>query len=67
MSSESHIMRCLCRGGGEYGKEWWEHGHLLEKQNSFDDFASCLQYLQDAKWTSPAKTTIQVCFGRQAN
>ncbi|CAK0747901.1 hypothetical protein CVIRNUC_001798 [Coccomyxa viridis] len=47
------------RGGGEYGNEWWEHGHLLEKQNSFDDFASCAQYLQTSNWTSPAKLTIQ--------
>ena len=44
----------------EYGNEWWEHGHLLEKQNSFDDFASCAQYLQTSNWTSPAKLTIQV-------
>lgn len=51
---------CFCRGGGEYGNEWWEHGHLLEKQNSFDDFASCAQYLQTSNWTSPAKLTIQV-------
>ncbi|CAL5219022.1 g780 [Coccomyxa viridis] len=47
------------RGGGEYGKTWWEDGHLEEKQNSFDDFASCMQYLHDNKWTSPPKLTIQ--------
>ena len=52
--------KCLCRGGGEYGKTWWEDGHLEEKQNSFDDFASCMQYLHDNKWTSPPKLTIQV-------
>jgi prolyl oligopeptidase PreP (S9A serine peptidase family) len=52
----------LCRGGGEYGNDWWQDGHLLEKQNSFDDFASCLQYLHGANWTSPTKTTIQVRF-----
>ena len=51
---------CSCRGGGEYGNTWWEHGHLLEKQNSFDDFASCAQYLRTSNWTSPAKLTIQV-------
>lgn len=51
---------CWCRGGGEYGNDWWSHGHLLEKQNSFDDFASCAQYLHNAGWSSPAKLTIQV-------
>jgi prolyl oligopeptidase len=48
------------RGGGEYGNEWWQDGHLLKKQNSFDDFASCAEFLNNAKYTSPAKLTIQV-------
>ncbi|BDA42018.1 Prolyl endopeptidase [Coccomyxa sp. Obi] len=47
------------RGGGEYGNDWWKHGHLLEKQNSFDDFASCAQYLHAAGYSSPGKLTIQ--------
>ncbi len=51
---------CLGRGGGEYGNDWWEEGHLLKKQNSFDDFASCAEYLHAAGYSSPGKLTIQV-------
>ena len=49
------------RGGGEEGVAWWQEGHLLKKQNSFDDFASCAQYLHSAGYSSPAKLTIQAC------
>lgn len=48
------------RGGGEYGNDWWEDGHLLKKQNSFDDFAACAEYLHAAGYSSPGKLTIQV-------
>lgn len=47
------------RGGGEYGLDWWEGGRLHKKQNGFDDFASCAQYLHSAGFSSPAKLTIQ--------
>ena len=60
LTIDSDPGKPVYRGGGEYGKEWWAHGHLEEKQNSFDDFASCMQYLHDNKWTSPPKLTIQV-------
>ena len=53
------------RGGGEEGVAWWQEGHLLKKQNSFDDFASCAQYLHSAGYSSPAKLTIQACAARQ--
>nr|QOL01125.1 putative extracellular protein CSOL_049 [Pseudococcomyxa simplex] len=47
------------RGGGEYGNDWWVDGHLLKKQNSFDDFAACAEYLHAAGYSSPGKLTIQ--------
>jgi len=47
------------RGGGEFGEEWHLAGNLTKKQNVFDDFAACAQYLVKAKYTSPAKLAIQ--------
>jgi prolyl oligopeptidase len=43
------------RGGGEYGEEWHKGGNLTNKQNSFDDFAACAQYLLDHRYASPSK------------
>ena len=46
------------RGGGEYGEEWHKQGNLTRKQNVFDDFIACAQYLVDQKYTSPAHLAI---------
>lgn len=46
------------RGGGEYGREWHDAGRLAHKQNVFDDFAACAQWLVDEGWTCPQRLAI---------
>lgn len=46
------------RGGGEYGEEWHKEGELIHKQNVFDDFIACAQYLVEQKYTSPSHLAI---------
>lgn len=41
------------RGGGELGADWRRAGQLTKKQNAIDDFAACLQFLIDQKYTGP--------------
>ena len=36
------------RGGGEMGRDWYEHGKLLEKKNSFSDFVAAAAHLTDS-------------------
>jgi prolyl oligopeptidase len=51
-------VACL-RGGAEYGRRWHESGMLKNKQNVFDDFISCGEWLIENNWTRPSKLGIQ--------
>jgi prolyl oligopeptidase len=42
------------RGGAEYGESWHVAGNLTRKQNVFDDFSACAQYVVDHHWSSAA-------------
>ena len=49
---------CNMRGGGEYGERWHADGVVANKQNTYDDFVSCAEYLVKAGYTSPSKLSI---------
>lgn len=43
------------RGGGEMGREWYEHGKLLQKKNSFSDFVAAAEHLGASGLIDPAR------------
>lgn len=47
------------RGGGEYGEEWHKSGSLSKKQNCFDDFVSCAEYLIKEGYTQSNRLCIE--------
>jgi len=46
------------RGGGEFGEEWHRAGNLTRKQNVFDDFIACAEYLVQRQYTRPEKLAV---------
>jgi prolyl oligopeptidase len=47
------------RGGDEYGEKWHEDGMLLNKQNCFDDFNACAEWLVKEKYTNTGKIVAE--------
>lgn len=47
------------RGGSEYGEEWHRAGMGAKKQNVFDDFYACAEWLGTAKYTNAKHLAIQ--------
>ncbi len=46
------------RGGGEFGRRWYEGGKLRVKHNSFDDFIACAEALVAQGLTAPEQLAI---------
>ena len=42
------------RGGQEMGRQWYEDGKLMKKENTFTDFIDCGKYLIAEKYTAPS-------------
>ena len=47
------------RGGGEFGRTWYEAAILARKQTTFDDFIAAAEYLVERGYTSPRKLGIR--------
>jgi len=52
------LAQANLRGGGEYGKTWYEAGTLQDKQNVFDDFIAAAEWLIANCYTSTPKLAI---------
>jgi prolyl oligopeptidase len=53
------FAQACMRGGGEYGEDWHQAGMLDRKQNVFDDFQSCAQWLIDNNYTSRKRLAVE--------
>jgi prolyl oligopeptidase len=47
------------RGGAELGDNWHEQGRLTKKQNVFDDFIACAEFLVKSRYTNSDKLVIE--------
>lgn len=46
------------RGGGEFGRAWYEAATLQRKQTSIDDFIAAAEFMVREKYTSPERLAI---------
>lgn len=49
----------VLRGGSEYGLKWRQAGMLENRQNVYDDFIACSQWLIDNKYTNTSRLAIR--------
>ena len=53
------VVEAGIRGGDEYGETWHQGGMLANKQNCFDDFNSCAEWLVKNKYTSTKRIVAE--------
>jgi prolyl oligopeptidase len=53
------VVEAGIRGGDEYGEKWHKDGMLLNKQNCFDDFNACAEWLVKEKYTNTNKIVAE--------
>jgi oligopeptidase B len=52
-----YIAVAHIRGGGEFGKAWWDAGKLLNKKNAINDYLACAEYLISHGYTTKGMIT----------
>ncbi len=53
------VVEAGIRGGDEYGEKWHEAGMLANKQNCFDDFNACAEWLIKGKYTNSSRLVAE--------
>ncbi len=59
INSGGVVVEAGIRGGDEYGEQWHQDGMLNKKQNCFDDFNACAEWLIKEKYTNPNKLVAE--------
>ena len=52
-----YIAVAHIRGGGEFGKTWWDAGKLLNKKNAVNDYIACAEFLISHGYTTRGMIT----------
>jgi prolyl oligopeptidase len=53
------VVEAGIRGGNEYGETWHQNGMLANKQNCFDDFNSCAEWLIKERYTNTKRIVAE--------